>query len=369
MWKKSKQFFKLVKYETIRVTRNKAVFTMLLIFSIVLLLALSFIQFRTDRFPIAIYTDGVNIDEAGVVQLIEDNLETSKITFVDSKEDGINMIKSNSACFFICLKDGETEKDQVTATFYYDQSSTVGRTVASKLNEAKSQYAYETITAFLSRYGITLNETYFQLLEFQPISDNYINIRQMPFAIEVACCASIILMFGIAYSLARDNETQISKNTAYIPVGHNRYLFSKVLPYFILGMIQIAIMYLMGMAFFKIEYQLNLFTIILLSSFFILSIIMLGLLFSLLKSQIATIFLDMMVVILPIFVSTIVYVQACPIYVQVVLYCLPVTPFVSFLNCMIYNGVILWWNIPLFIAQSVIYYLLALLIIKKRVHG
>ena len=126
-------------------------------------------------------------------------------------------------------------------------------------------------------------------------------------------------------------------------------------------------MYLLGMVFFKIQFQLNILLVILLSSFFILATVMLGLLFSLLKSQISTIFMDMLVVLLPIFVSVVVYVQACPIYIQILLYLVPMTPFITFLNCMMFNGVVLWWNIPVFIAQIIIYYLIAVVIMKKRV--
>ena len=118
---------------------------------------------------------------------------------------------------------------------------------------------------------------------------------------------------------------------------------------------------------FKIEFQTNILLVILLSSFFILAIIMLGLLFSLFKSQISTIFLDMLVVILPIFVSIVVYVQACPIYVQMLLYCIPITPFITFLNCMMFNGVILWWLVPVFALQIIVYYLVAVKLMKKRV--
>lgn len=366
MWKKSKQFFKLVGCETKRVMRNKVVFTMLMVFSVVLLLVLSFVQVNTSSYPIAIFTDGVNIEEAGVIQLIEENLPTSKITYVDTKQEGIDMIKSNAACFFICLVAGD-ETNQTTAVFYYDQSNTMGRTVVSELNNAKNEYSYKTTNEFLSKYGITLNETYFDLIKFEPVSDKVISIKQMPFAIEVTCCVSIVLMLGLAYSLARDNETQVSKNIAYIPVGVNRYLLSKVVPYFVLGIIEMSVMYLLGIIFFKIQFQINILLVILLSSFFILAVIMLGLLFSLFKSQIATISLDMLVIILPIFVSIVVYVQACPLYIQILLYCVPITPFISFLNCMMFNGVILWWNIPIFIAQILIYYLIAVIIMEKRV--
>ncbi len=366
MWKKSKQFFKLVGYETKRVARNKFVFAMLLIFSIVLLLILSFVQVNTRSYPIAVYTDGVNLEESGVVDLIEENLATSKITYVDSKQEGIDMIKTSSACFFICLVAGEDEDDQTTAIFYYDQSNSIGRSVASSLQDAKNKYTYEATNEFLSNYGITLNETYFDLISFESANERKVSLRQMPFAVEVACCVSIILMLGVAYSFARDNETQVSRNISYIPVGVNRYLLSKIVPYFVLGILEISVMYLLGMLFFKIHFQINLLLVILLSSFFILAVIMLGLLFSLFKSQIATISLDMLVVILPIFISVVVYIQACPIYIQILLYLIPTTPFITFLNCMMFNGVVLWWNIPIFISQIVIYYLIAVFVMKKR---
>ena len=83
MWKRTKQFFKLVGYETKRVMRNKIVFTMLLLFSIVLLLVVSFIQLKTESYPIAIFTDGISIEEAGVLSVVNDNIKTGKITYVD----------------------------------------------------------------------------------------------------------------------------------------------------------------------------------------------------------------------------------------------------------------------------------------------
>ncbi len=316
MWGNVKQFFNLVKYETKRVMRNKVLFTMLLSFSIVLLLFLSFIQVSTSSYSIAIFTDGVDMKEVGVIELIDENLPTSKITYVDSKKEGIDMVKTNSVCFFICLVPGE-EVDQPTAIFYYDQSNFIGQSVADSLKNEKNKYTYEKTNEFLSRYGITLNKTYFDLISFEHASNNSISIAQRTFSVELACCTSLVLMLGLAYSLARDNETQISKNIAYIPVGINRYLLSKIVPYFVLGMVQISLIYIIGQVFFDIQYQINIFVIILLSSFYILAIIMLGLLFSLIKSQIATVSLDMLVIFLPTFVSLVVYLQACPIYLQV----------------------------------------------------
>ena len=366
MWKKTKQFFSLVGYETRRVMRNKVLFLLLISFSIVLLLFLSFIQVSVSSYPIAVFTDGVDMEDVSVIELIEENLETSKITYVDSKQEGIDMIKSEKACFFICLVAGE-EDDQTTAIFYYDQTNIIGQTIADNLSNAKNKYTYIKTNEFLSKYGITLNETYFDLISFEQANNNSISITQRSFIIEITCCTSLVLMLGLAYSLARDNETKISKNMAYIPVGINRYLLSKVVPYFVLGVLQISALFIIGVVCFGIEFQTNILLSILLSSFFILAIIMLGLLFSLLKSQIATITLDILVVFLPTFVLLSVYLQASPLLIRIVLNAIPITPFISFLRGVIFNGVILWWNIAIFIAEIIGYYLLALVVMKKRV--
>ncbi len=361
-----KTFFKMVKYELIRISRNKVVLTMLLSFSIILLLILSFVQVDTKNYPIAIFTDGVNVEDSGVMDTIEENIKLKRITYVDSKEEGLKLIKKSKVCFFICLQAGETE-EETTAVFYYDQTSTVGRTIKNNISDAKNEYAYLTITDFLSDYGITLKESYFQLITFEPASAKEVNIKQMPFAMEVGTCVSIVLMFGLAYSMSRDNETNISKNLSYMPVGSNRYLMSKVFPYYLLGITQLSVLYLIGALFFKISFEVNILLIILLSSVFVLSVIGLSLIFSMLKSQIATIFIDMLTIVLPVFILTMIYVQASPILVQFALYSFPIVPFVSLLNSMMFNGVVLWWQVGVLLLQAIIYYLIAMLILKRRI--
>lgn len=361
-----KTFFKMVKYELIRVSRNKVVLTMLLSFSIIMLLTLSFVQVDTKNYPIAIFTDGMDIQEVGVMDVIEDNIQLKRITLVDSKEEGLRLIKKGKVCFFIYLQAGENV-DDTTAIFYYDQTSAVGRTIKNNVSDAKNKYAYDTITEFLGNHGIKLKESYFQLVTFEPAGNKEVNIKQMPFAMEVGICVSIVLMFGVAYSMSRDNETNVSKNLLYMPVGSNRYLMSKVVPYFVLGFLQLLVLYGMGALFFKIDFEINLFLVLILTSAFVLSVISMGLIFSLFKSQIATIFIEMLTIVLPMFVLTMIYIQASPLVVQIALYCFPVVPFVSLLNGMMFNGVILWWQIGILLVQSVVYYLIAMFILKRRV--
>lgn len=350
----------------LRVTRNKVVFAMLIFFSIAFFLIATFIQSKMNKYPIAVFTNGVS-EQQDVMDLVKDNLKEGEFVYVNSVEEGKALVKKNKVCFFICLNAGE-EKDKVTAVFYYDQANMVGRSVANKMNDAKNKYAYDAITAFLARYGITLNESYFKAITTEPVTGK-IDVKQSPFAMEVGVCVAIVLMLGLAYSVARDNETQVSKNIAYLPIGVNNYLMAKILPYFCLGMLDLAICLLMGKWFINIHYQVNIFIIWALMSLPILAILMLGLAFSQLKSQISTIFFDMLAIILPLFVTWIIYVQACPMYIQVLLNCFPLVPIIYFLQGMVFNGVYIWQYIPIFIAQIIVFYLISFLVLKKRVRN
>ncbi len=363
---KISQFFKITKYEIFRVFSNKAVFSLLILFPILLMLVLSFITQTDTRYPIAIYTDGQDIEQVKVVELIKENIAIGDIIYVEDNQQGIDLVNNASACFFISLQQG-IGTDQTTATFYYDQSNTVASSIVGGLMQAKNQYAYDTLTEFLSNYGITINETYFQAIDFKATNAATIDIHQLSYSAEMVVCIALILMLGLAYSVSRDNETQVSKNIAYIPIGKNRYLLSKTIPYMILGFAEIFVGFVIGSLLFKIDFQTSIAVMLPLTFICSLSILSLGLLFSLLKSQIATILLDMLAVLIPLFISLIVYAQALPIPFQIILDLLPFYPMITFLNCMIYNGVIIWAYIPLFIAQAVVYYIISLFIIKRRI--
>ncbi|MDY5676814.1 MAG: ABC transporter permease [Eubacteriales bacterium] len=359
-----KSYLKMTKYETIRIYRNKYMFVMLIIFSILLMFALSFVQNCPTTYPVAIFTDGVDIENCGVFNLIEDNLTLGEKVYVNSIDEGVELVNSNKVCFFICLDAGE-ENDETTAKFYYDQSNTAGRTVSEYLANAKNVYAYNAINEFLQRYGITLNESYFQLVSFESTNPNKISISQMQYSIELAVCVSIILLLGLAYSIARDNETKVSKNILYMPIGANKYLLSKLTPYFVLGFFQILIMLLIGLWPYNIHFETSLILVWLLSGFYLMSMLALSLFLSLFKSQIATIFTGLLLILVPVFAISYVYLQG-NLLVQIILYLVPLTPFVYFLNAMMFNGIILWYYIPIFISQTIIYYLLALVVLKKR---
>ena len=363
-----KTFFRMVKFELIRVSRNKIILTLLLTFSILLLFALSFIQSDAKSCTIAIYTDGLDIEQCQVLEVIEKNIQVKNSVIVDTNEDGVALLKRGEVCFFISLTAGETNED-TTAVFYYDQTNTVGRIIKDTVLDANNEYAYITITNFLDDYGITLNEKYFQVVTFKPASDKVVEENQLQFALEVGVCISIVLMFGLAYSMSRDNETNVSRNLSYMPIGVNRYLLSKAVPYYLLGILQLICLYVFGALVFKIQFEINICLTFLLSIIFVIAVVSLSQIFNMLKSQIATIFLDMITMLLPLFSLMTIYLQATPIVVQVLLNCFPIVPFVSLLNGMMFNGVILWGQIGILTLHAIIYYLIAMFILKKRINA
>jgi len=364
--KKINSFFKLIKYELKRVARNKMVLSMLLGFSILLMLIVSFVDVGAKNLPVGIYTGGMEIEQIGVLDVIDEEFDKDKLIKVKSEKEGIEKVNKGELCFFIKIN---TDTSPITATLYYDGSSIVGRTIKDAVSETKSQYAYDVTNEFLKKIGIQLNEAYFDVLDFKKAGSSNVTFKQMPFGMEVACCVSIVVMFGLAYSISRDNETQVARNLSYIPMGTHKYLIVKILPYILLSVVELYILFVIGALAFDINYQIDILVLVLMSIFFIVATSMLGLLFSLQKSQLSTVFLDMVAVLLPLFVMTMAYVQGFPLGLQIFMYAFPMTAFVGFVNTMMYSGVIVWWKLAIFAIQSVVYYLLSWLILRRRVKG
>jgi len=358
------RFLKIMGYEAKRILRNKVIFVMLLAFAVVMIVLLFFVQSANMDYRVAVYTDGLESpmeeDAISIIQL------PVSVVYVDTEEEGMKMLRMSESVFFIRFY--KAEEDGITrATLYYDGSSYVSHRMMSDLKDQKLSRAYQGILDYLSEWGITMDRAYFERVDFRSISLDFTS-QQLSFVMEIAACVSVILLLGIAYSLARDRETNVGKNVAYIPIGHNTYFLSKLVPYFILGMLETLLLCVLGAKMMGITFQVNIFLVWALSSVFVMATLSIGLLFSLMKNQISTVFLSMMSMLLPLFVEMLVVTSALPTFVRVLLNFLPVTPFMQLFTCMIYNGVITWWNIPILLAQAVGYYLIALFVIRKQTH-
>ncbi len=365
MWSKIKNFFKIVGYEAKRITRNKVVITMLLLFSISIIVFVSSILKAQKNFPIAIYLESGDFSNNKVIELIHDNYEKDSITYVNSDLEGLDLMNKGKVCVFLSIPE-DTEEDKVT--LYYDSSNYVCTSLMNQISNTANRYAYASFVETLRNFGITLNTNILDEIVYEPSNITHVENYHIPFALEVATAIAIVMMFGIAYSIARDNETSVSKSLSYVPIGINTYMLSKILPYFILGLVQTAVIMFIDTAILNdINFQSSILEITLFSTFFILSSIILGMLFSMLRSQISAVFCDIATIVIPIFVISFTFVDNLNIFTQFLLYAIPGTPYVLFLNSLLYNGIVNWFYIIVLAVQVVVYYLLTYFIIKKRI--
>ena len=151
---KLKNFFRLVGLEFVRLFRNKAVITLLLLFASIVTIFLSF-SIRVDNvtklIDIAIFTDGKDISEISAMEIIEDTFNADNFIFVDSIEDGVNAVKSSKVIFFLEVN---SKTNPETIVFHYDGYSNSALLVKDALNNYKIEHSYNTITEFLEKYGI-----------------------------------------------------------------------------------------------------------------------------------------------------------------------------------------------------------------------
>lgn len=358
---KGKSFLNLTKFEVKRIFRNKVILFFLVLLPIILLLILSTMNVDKANYKIGIYKDGLRYDQIELMTIIDKNMATNNLVEFEDIDQGIAQLNKGEIQFLICI---DSSTSPITAKIIFDGSSEVGNAIKSKVNNAINEYAYKTLTEEFA--WIDWNDSYFHTITFESISGQKTPYAKRIFPLEVSCFVSLILLFGLSYSVSRDNETGVNKQISYTPIGLNKYMLSKLLPYCVLGLFELVAVYGLGALLFSIKYETNIFLIIIVSMFFIFATLSIGLLFSLQKNQIATAFLDMLIILLPTFALSTMFLDAFPLIIKFLLYFAPITPFMQMLKYMVFNGVFLWKHLMMLIIQTIIYYQIALIILKRR---
>lgn len=357
-----KSFLQMIKFEIVRIIRNKMILLMLLLFSIVILLMVAFAQNGRQNFKIAVLNMPSN---AGEIEILKDTVSKtadSKFVEVSSIEEGKMLVKKMRVGVFIAF---EQSGENVTADVYYNATDAASRGIKSRIEKESTKFVAETLSEWLSGWA-SLDADAIMPVEVKRVSVQEVNTMQSAYVLEVAACISVVLMFGLAFSIARDNETNVSANLKYIPLNIHKYLWSKIIPYLILGIIEIAIILPIGALLFDIKFQLNIVLVGLLTVPFILAVVMMGMLFSTLKSQLTTVFVDVAIILLPVFLLGTSFIQSLPIILQGVLYALPISTYLYLGNAMIFDGIVLLPELILLCAQAVFYYFATIIILKHR---
>lgn len=372
MVKKIKDFFNIVKLEIKKVFRNKMVLTMLCGFTVLLLVLMSFVggeylatkNINDVPINIGINRNGAVLEESVIWKVVKEHVYDGDFIEISSKEEGINKINYGKLDLFLNIN---TEESPQTVTVFYDNTNIVATEIVKNLSRNNSNIIHNAMTDYLSVIGITIDEDYFNVLSYEATNKSAANLKSRVFVLVTGVSLGVIILFGLAYSMARDNETQTIKNILYMPMGVNRYLLSKTVPYLILGFIELVLSFVLGNLLYGITFQINIFVILIVSMCFIVSLICLGLLLSLMKSQMASVFVGVLLIIYPLFVNLTGLNTTLPKVLNSLTYLIPGIPYINLLNGMTFNGVIVWWQVGVLLGQALIFYALTYFLLKRKV--
>jgi ABC-type multidrug transport system permease subunit len=371
-----KTFFKMIQYEIIKLSRNKLLFIFLIVFPVVMSVTISSIKLETKNdgggnssgangskeVVATLFVDGELGEDSEIFNMLDEYYSSSSIAVVQSYSEGLDALRRGDVYFFIHL---DATGEPANAVFYYDSATNAGNMLVAELTKKQLKETYKGLKNFLADFGITINDEYFNIIDFKPLQGNRIAYKQIMIPIS-SSFISVIIMFGLAYLMARDNETNVYKQIAYTPISTNKYLLSKAVPFLVMGTLQAIALLLIGKYVYGVAYQVNFFIILLNYILFIFANTSLGLVFSSLKNQTTATFTTMISILLPLIATSLAYVKSYPFFIQAVLYAFPLTPFIQMFSIMTFNGLVLVKYVAILAAQTVGYYTIAYFLARKK---
>lgn len=380
---KLKNFFSLIYLEIKKIARNKILLIFLFVFPFVMTFTLNSINSTAmgnlrpqDEFEdsveeedeepqsdfAVIYINGTIDENSESYQMISDFININSFVQTQTQEEALNYVKTGQSYFYIYF---DASVEPIKITMFYDSSSIISERIVDELRKQQIEYTYQSLTEFLADYGITINQDYFNFLSFESIQDFNINQRKrlMPLT---ASFIAVILMFGLSYTISRDNETNVLKQISYTPTSINKYLMLKAIPLFVLGFLQAILMLFLGSVMYGINYQTNVMLIFLFYIIFVLANLSLGMVFASIKNQTTSNFATIFAIMLPLLAVSIISLNQYPAFVQIILSFFPLTPFIQLFSYATFNGVVLGQFVIILLVQIVAYYILAYLLARKR---
>lgn len=363
----AKNFFKLVFFELKKIWRSPIIFVFLLVGPLVMQFFVC--VFTESQTNLKIFTDQQNIvfvKNGDISENVKNVLgifsEDEKIEWKDDLEDELLKLKvfDNKLVLYV-----ETQTSPQEITLYYNNENLISKIYAEKIKQIKDSYTYVTILNYLDDYfGISIDKNYFEISEIENVGGE-VNVQSNSFSTTACIFLAFILMLGIVYSMARDNETGVFKQLCYFPLSTNKYLSVKMFLFAVIGIVEMLFMILISYIF-GMTISGNFIIFILIVALYTLSQLSMFMLFSTVKNQISGVCLAIIAIIMPLIVCISISVSSLPAFLQALLYISPLTPFINSSITYINFGVVKTLWIIIMAVEFVVYYLLTLLIVKYK---
>lgn len=355
-----KSFFKLIGFEIKKLVKSPLVFGFLVLAPFVMSFAYCAIT-KTTNSDASLGKDVVfvcdDIDNPPDVSELVNGIwgENTQIEWHSNLEEMVIELKlSNINLIIYC-----NSKDNNSLNVIYDEGNNLSIAYKDNIVLAGYKYSYHTIKDVLSEFGVYIEDI---ALKLDSVGE-YNGLKYIE-PIAFAMIISFLLIVGISYTMARDNETGVIKQLGYTPISINKYLMVRWVFFVLLGTIQSAVVILTFSAFgvSQLHYIAGLMG---LSLLFNVAFSSLGLLLSTAKNQISAISMAIMFIILPV-ITQFVGMNTFNTLIKVILYISPVTPFLLAFTPYLKFGLLNPTNIIILIIHTAVYCALAIFILNKK---
>lgn len=362
MKNKIASLFRLCNFECRRILRNRIILIFLVLFPFLMALIFNSIV-ATENFSFAVRNElsGDPLEE--IQEFMPEGYHANNLVPVDTEEEGLQKLRAGDVIFYVRLyEENEIPRANV---YYYEYNYSTGLAV-TKIQEFINTRAYEGVIEMLASYGITLNEAYFSPCKFIAADTVHLSTGQRTLTIQLAALVSMVILFGLAFSVARDNELGIARQTAYTPIGIHTYQLSKAIPYLVLGVYNIAVIIYTGYLGYGFYFAVSPFIVFAICCLLVPATTSLGLFICRIKSQMAVALCAFAVMVIPLLSATLQVTESFPEWIRWAFYLCPITPFSKLYETLSYTGVLDIASVILLLAQAVGYYIAASLVLKRE---
>ncbi len=372
------KFFKLIFFEIKKITRNVPVFLFLLLAPAVLACVMGGLH-SSETKDIGDISAGATANPIfNEVVFVCDNYEkiddevAKNLNYLLSNNSYKIMWKTNlseeitnlqlSNIALVIFVDISTNPNQISVI--YNPINNNSRAYKNFITNKGYQYSYYSIKEFISSWGITVDDSVFNATKFQSLNSQGDDGLMSANIFTTVLIISFMLVVGISYSMARDNETGVIKQLCYTPMSTTKYLNIRAFMYTILGILQCVVMFFIFSAFgangSHFWQSLGIFAL------FASAFSMLMFLISTSNSQIGMVCLSIVLVVGPLLLNLLINIETVNIFIKIILYLSPVTNFMLAYSSGLYYGTVAIRHIVVMIVQIIVYYLLSVIVLKKK---
>lgn len=361
-------FWQLVFFEFKKLLRSPIILSFLIIGPLSMQIFLGFVieknNLTRDNFNFQeniCFVQNGEVDEE-VTDALNYVVSKEEINWTTGFDDAILKLKLQKVLMVLSV---DTQKNPQEITIYYDSSNALSREFQKNTEKLQQKYAYLAVVDFLDEYfSITIDEKYFNSTQYENLVS-----EKNPFTISFPSFLSVFLAFvvmiGISYSVARDNETQVVAHIRYMPLSVNKYLLVKGTLYLILGIFNFFLLMFGGLIFHLTIagsiFELSLFVVV-----FLMSFIAMNMLFSTSKNQISSISLSLLFILVPVIIGMMLSLNSLPVVLQTILLLSPLTSFLEVCRSFVLYGVFDYLYLIIMLVEMIIFYVLAVLIFKHK---